>query len=201
MTKSKLAVLAFTLLYVGVFAWYYLSVQNYEFLWYIATLIVFVIIIAGTLHLSRFPDWILWLLSFWGLLHMAGGGVPIDGSVLYAYVVYPFVTDGELLILKFDQIVHMFGFGVSAVVLHYLLRPKLSVSPFWLGTVAVLGAMGLGCLNEIIEFAAVVALSETGVGGYYNIALDLVFNTIGAIVAVLLVSLKRVDNSTLARTY
>ena len=190
LTKSRIAILVFTLLYVVGFAAYYLSIQNYEFLWYIATLLLFIGIIAGTLRSSHFPNWILWLLSFWGLLHMMGGGIPVDGSVLYAYVVYPFISDGEFLILKFDQIVHAFGFGVSAIVLQFLLKPRVSMTPFWLGVVAVLGAMGLGCLNEIIEFAAVVALSETGVGGYYNIALDLVFNTIGAMVGATLATWK-----------
>jgi putative membrane protein len=45
--------------------------------------------------------------------------------------------------------------------------------------------MGLGALNEIVEFAAVVASPSTGVGGYYNTALDLVFNGLGATLAVI----------------
>lgn len=48
-------------------------------------------------------------------------------------------------------------------------------------------AMGLGALNEVSEFSAVMAFSRTGVGGYYNIVLDLTFNLIGAAGAVLLV--------------
>ena len=48
--------------------------------------------------------------------------------------------------------------------------------------------MGLGAVNEIIEFSAVLAVPETNVGGYYNTALDLVFNGSGAILAMWLVA-------------
>ena len=51
----------------------------------------------------------------------------------------------------------------------------------------VLGGMGIGALNEIIEFAAVVIFGQTGVGGYWNTALDLVFNLLGAIAATIFI--------------
>jgi hypothetical protein len=49
--------------------------------------------------------------------------------------------------------------------------------------------MGLGAVNEIIEFAAVLGLPDTNVGGYLNTGLDLVFNAIGAIIAMALAAL------------
>ena len=48
--------------------------------------------------------------------------------------------------------------------------------------------MGLGAVNEIIEFTAVLAVPDTNVGGYYNTALDLCFNAGGAVIAMVLVS-------------
>ncbi len=80
---------------------------------------------------------------------------------------------------------HAYGFGVTALVLWHLLRRAF---PQTEGTKSLyifsaLGAMGLGSVNEIIEFAAVVTLPDTNVGGYYNTALDLVFNAAGAILA------------------
>ena len=52
----------------------------------------------------------------------------------------------------------------------------------WLVLIVVgLASIGIGGLNEIIEFIMVLALENTGVGGYYNTAWDIVFNTIGAI--------------------
>jgi putative membrane protein len=41
--------------------------------------------------------------------------------------------------------------------------------------------MGLSVVNELIEFAAVVVSPSTGVGGYVNTLLDLLFNTLGAV--------------------
>jgi hypothetical protein len=54
-----------------------------------------------------------------------------------------------------------------------------------------LAAMGLGAVNEIIEFIAVLSVPDTNVGGYLNTALDLVFNAAGAIIAMVLVALTR----------
>ena len=47
--------------------------------------------------------------------------------------------------------------------------------------------MGFGALNEVVEFAAVAFFGQTGVGGYWNTALDLVFNMLGAIVATIFI--------------
>ena len=186
---SHWAVLVFTLAYVVGFAAWFLAIGNVEFLWYIATLLFFVVLVALTIGRTRFPPFILWGLSVWGLAHMAGGGIKVGGSVLYALVLIPIVGDGELRILKYDQVVHFYGFAVTAVLLWHLLRTNF---PALRGTWTIycfsaLASMGLGCLNELIEFAAVLGLPDTNVGGYYNTALDLVFNSAGAVIAMLLV--------------
>lgn len=186
---SHWAVLVFTLTYVVGFAAWFLAIGNVEFLWYIATLLFFVVLIALTIGRTKFPPFILWGLSVWGLAHMAGGGIKVGGNVLYALVLIPIVGDGELRILKYDQVVHFYGFAVTAVVLWHLLRTNF---PALRGTWTIycfsaLASMGLGCLNELIEFAAVLGLPDTNVGGYYNTALDLVFNSAGAVIAMLLV--------------
>ena len=186
---SHWAVLVFTLAYVVGFAAWFLAIGNVEFLWYIATLLFFVVLIALTIGRTKFPPFILWGLSVWGLAHMAGGGIKVGGNVLYALVLIPIVGDGELRILKYDQVVHFYGFAVTAVVLWHLLRTNF---PALRGTWTIycfsaLASMGLGCLNELIEFAAVLGLPDTNVGGYYNTALDLAFNSAGAVIAMLLV--------------
>ena len=188
-TPSHWAVLAFTLAYVAGFAIWFLAIGNVEFLWYIATLLFFVALIARTIGRTKFPPFILWALSIWGLAHMAGGGIKVGGGVLYALTLIPIVGDGELRMLRYDQVVHFYGFGVTALVLWHLLQTNF---PALRGTAtiycfAALASMGLGCLNELIEFAAVLALPDTNVGGYYNTALDLAFNSAGAVTAVLLV--------------
>ena len=47
--------------------------------------------------------------------------------------------------------------------------------------------MGLGSLNELIEFAATLTVPETNVGGYINTGWDLVANFVGALTAVTLI--------------
>jgi hypothetical protein len=194
---SQWGVLVFTTIYVTGFGVYFVAIGNDEFLWYVATLVFFVALIAVTLKASQFPSGILWALTLWGLAHMAGGGLPVGNSVLYAYRVLPIAgDDGELTLLKFDQIVHFYGFAVTTFVLWHLLRRHF---PTLAGTKTLyiypaLGSMGLGALNEIIEFVAVISFPETGVGGYYNTALDLVFNGLGAAVAAVLIYLRDRSN-------
>ena len=181
----------FNIIYVTVFAVYYLSIKNYEFLWYVAILLFFLTLILATLKRSRFDRVILWGLSLWGLMHMAGGGVRMGGKVLYAWPIVHLFGGGESLVFKFDQFVHFFGFGVATLVFYHLFRAYLSegraVNWTVLYPLIVLGGMGLGALNEIIEFIAVVIFGQTGVGGYWNTALDLVFNMLGAIGAVIFI--------------
>jgi hypothetical protein len=186
---SHWAVLVFTIAYVVGFAAWFLAIGNVEFLWYIATLLFFVGLIALTIGRTKFPPYILWGLSVWGLAHMAGGGIEVGDSVLYALVLIPIVGDGELRILKYDQVVHFYGFAVTAIVLWHLLRTNfLALRGTWtIYCFPALASMGLGCLNELIEFAAVLGLPDTNVGGYYNTALDLAFNSAGAVIAMLLV--------------
>ena len=181
----------FNLLYVLVFTIYYLSIKNYEFLWYVAILVFFLTLILTTLNRTRFDGVVLGGLSLWGLLHMAGGGGRGGGEGLYKFIAGGFVGSGEWQFLKFDQVVHFFGFGVATIVFYHLLRSYLAqgrtINWTVLYPLIVLGGMGLGALNEIIEFIAVVIFGQTGVGGYWNTALDLVFNMLGAIGAVIFI--------------
>jgi len=188
---SEWGVLAFASAYVIGFAVYFLRIGNSEFLWYVATLVFFMVLIAATMRTSRFPPAILWALAVWGLAHMAGGGLQVGDGVLYSYRLIPIAGDGEFTLLKYDQVVHFYGFGVTTFVLWHLLRrnfPDL-VGSKTIYVFPVLGSMGLGALNEIIEFVAVVSFPNTNVGGYYNTALDLVFNGLGACAAALLIFL------------
>ena len=63
---------------------------------------------------------------------------------------------------------------------------------FAISIVVVLAGLGAGALNEIIEFFITVMLQNTGVGGYENTALDLVFNLLGAIGAMIYIRKKEI---------
>lgn len=186
--RAEWIILAFTIVYVLGFLAYFTLIANREFVGYILTMVGLVAIVALAHRTAQFPVSILWALSLWGLAHMAGGSVPVNGSVLYNFVLLPLTGDGELRLLKYDQVVHFYGFAVTAWLLWHLLRTQY---PMLRGTRTIyvfpaLASMGLGALNEIIEFSAVMLVPDTNVGGYYNTALDLVFNALGAITAMLL---------------
>lgn len=193
LSKSELAVALFTAAYVTAFTIWFFSIGNFEFIVYVVTMIGLMLLIGFSLKTAAYPAAMLWALSIWGLLHMAGGGVPVNGSVLYNLVLLPLVQTGEMAILKFDQAVHAYGFGVTAWLLHHLLTQHF---PDTRGTATALvypalGAMGLGAVNEMIEFSAVLLVPDTNVGGYVNTALDLCFNALGAVVAMLILAGKR----------
>lgn len=189
-SAAELGVAAFTLGYVLLFTIWFLSIGNHEFIVYIVTMAVLIWLVAANLRRAAFPVPMLWALSFWGLAHMAGGGVPVGDKVLYSTMLVPLIERGEMAILKYDQLVHAYGFGVAAWLLWHLL---VTTFPAMRGTKSafvfpILGAMGLGALNEMIEFVAVLSVPDTNVGGYINTALDLVFNAAGAALAMVFVA-------------
>lgn len=186
---------AFTVSYLAVAAIATWMIGNTEFVFYVG---VMVILVAGVWALDRRIriSWgVLWGLSAWGFLHMAGGLVPLPGSwpahgegqpVLYSLWLWP----GRL---KYDQVVHAFGFGVTtwlcweALGAHFRARGShLRPNPGLLILCAAAG-MGFGALNEVVEFAATLLVPETNVGGYRNTGWDLVANLVGAILAVALI--------------
>lgn len=182
LSRAEWAVVAFNLGYLGVFTMHFADRGNREFLWYVLTMAVLMALVGWLSRRVALPVGLLWALSVWGLAHMAGGGIAVGESVLYGATLIPLVADGEFTLLRFDQVVHAYGFAVTAWLIW---RVTIEAVPQIRGTRAAhvlpaLASMGLGATNEIVEFAAVIALPETGVGGYYNTALDLVFNALGA---------------------
>ena len=190
--RGEKAVAVFTLAYIVAFTVWFLSIGNFEFIVYVITMVALFLLVAFSLGKAEYPLSMLWALSLWGLLHMAGGGMPVGDSVLYNLHLVPIVDTERMFILKFDQFVHAYGFGVTAWLLYHLLIRHFpnSRGTATALTYPALGAMGLGAVNEVIEFSAVLMVPDTNVGGYINTALDLCFNALGAIVAMLLLGLR-----------
>lgn len=192
-TRSELGVAAFTISYIVVFTAWFLSIGNYEFIIYVITMVALVLLIGLSLRKAEYPPAMLWALSLWGLAHMAGGGLPVNGTVLYNLALAPVIETDQFVILKYDQLVHAYGFGITAWVLHHLLTrhfPQTRNTATAL-ILPALAAMGLGAVNEMIEFAAVIVLPDTNVGGYYNTLLDLCFNAVGSLIAMLIIRRNR----------
>ena len=107
-------------------------------------------------------------LALWGGLHLAGGMVPIgDDQVLYNLWLLPFV--------RFDHVVHAVGFGFSGLAFSDALGPRPSL--------ALVGGLGFGALNEMVEFLITRIVPDTNIGGFENTGWDLVANTVGAVIA------------------
>ena len=181
----------FTAVYIIAFALYYLSIKDYEFMWYIFVMLFFVILIVSTLRKTNFDYITLWGLSLWGLVHMIGGGVPVNGTVVYGLEIIRLFNIGDTYVLKMDQVIHAFGFGVATLVAYQLLHPRVKrMNKGLLYGMCFFMAIGAGALNEVVEFLAAVFIPSTGVGGYYNNSLDLVFNSIGSLIALVFIHFK-----------
>jgi putative membrane protein len=184
--KPQLAVLAFTVLYLVIGGFYFLQDSNLEFVIYVGVIVAVFAVLFGTLKTTKFPTYILWLISIWGLMHILGGSVQTPDGVLFAYRIHPFLDlGGDFYILKYDQVVHGYLYGVMTLVFVHLIRvPLRAAGPVWIVFItAIMASMGVSAMNEIMEFFIAVTLERNGVGGYENAMLDLVFNCAGAIVA------------------
>jgi hypothetical protein len=190
-------VATFTALYLAAATGGALALGNQEFLFYIAVMVVLVGVIWIVHRNVGLEIATLWALSLWGLLHMAGGLLtvpeawPISGDIRVLYSLWLIPER-----LKYDQVVHAYGFGVATWVCWQGIRAAIrhrggdAVPTGGLMVLAATGGMGLGALNEVVEFAATLLVPETNVGGYLNTGWDLVANTTGATLAAVVISLR-----------
>lgn len=185
--KGRVLVLAFTLLYIAAAGVYFFLTGVAEFTLYLAVLLALVALVAFTLKFTKLPTWSLWLLSVLGLLHALGGGVKVAGDVLYNFVLIPIVNGGDegITLWRFDQLVHPYGTAVAALIIYYFLACRSQMPRRWIGLIAALAAMGLGAVNEVVEFSTTLLFENTNVGGYDNTALDLCSNLVGSVIGAL----------------
>jgi hypothetical protein len=147
------------------------------------SVIMALIVAFGIVHLHvGLPDKLLWALALLGLLHLAGGLIPLgEGQILYNMPLGVFP-------LQVDRVVHAFGSAVVALVAWQAVRGHLiGARPIpWL---VVLAGMGVGAIEEVAEFAS-SSVAPSNVGGYSNTGWDLVFNLVGCTVAAAWVRLR-----------
>ena len=188
MNKKLISILVVQTLVILSFGLAYISQANYEFMIYLGAVILLSLVVWRSSKKVKYPIGLLWALVFWTFLHLAGGIVPVGDSVLYGWMVIP--LSETYPILRFDQLVHAYGFGVTTYLCYVLIKPLLKPkvkTAVALSVVLVMAGLGFGALNEILEFIAVVLAPRTGVGGYINTSLDLVSNLIGAIIALIII--------------
>jgi len=176
--KIPLRILYFNIIYVIIFAIYYLFQKNYEFMIYIAVLAFFIALMTILHKRYNFSNRVLIGITIWGLLHMLGGSVYVFNTRLYDLWLLP--------ILKYDQFVHYYCYLVITLILNHILisHIKRGTNKVLYLALLVFAAMGIGSLNEIIEFIPVLIGTSNGVGGYTNTMWDIIFNTLGALTSV-----------------
>jgi hypothetical protein len=186
MKKEHIILLVINILLLAGFGTTFLVRLNYEFIIYVGVIIFFLGLIGLTIKKVDYTLASLVGLTAWSGLHLAGGGIACGEGRLYDVMlvrlsnVYP--------VLRYDQMVHVWGFGASTLVMYCLLRRVLAgpvEHPVVLSIVLVMAGLGVGGLNEILEFVVSACVPESGVGGYLNTSLDLCADLVGAVLALM----------------
>ena len=126
----------------------------------------------------HFSNLVLWGLALWGALHMAGGMIPVSGDrVLYNLWLLP--------IVRFDHLVHAIGFGFAGIAFWESVRSSIDRTRASGAAITMMGGLGFGALNEMVEFLITRVVPDTNIGEFENTGWDLVANTVGAGLAAL----------------
>lgn len=146
---------------------------------YLITVALLGVLVVRLDRTVRFSDLVAVGLTAWAVAHLAGGIIGIEGDrVLYNAVLVPH--------LRYDNVVHFCGFGVAGIATWEVLAPRLmrrDPPARAAGITVWLFGMGIGALNEVVEFAIALNVEDSNVGGYLNTGRDLVANMLGAAVA------------------
>jgi hypothetical protein len=155
-----------------------LTTGNTQVPYYAAFMAVLLALVALCDSRRHFSNLVLWGLALWGALHMAGGMIPVSGDrVLYNLWLLPFV--------RFDHVVHAIGFGFAGMAFWESVRPTVDRSVASGAAITMMGGLGFGALNEMVEFLITRVVPDTNIGEFENTGWDLVANTVGAGLAAL----------------
>lgn len=160
MKKSILTASILTIAFIATAA---VVKQNQEFLFHSLTLILLMSLVFLLNKYFNFSLIGLWGFNLWMVLLLEGGLATVGGVSLYALELLPIVGE-PYYNMKYDQLVHVYCYVVIAIVAYEVLSQLLTKSSaLTTASLTVLMAVGIGALNEMVEFIAVVAVSSTGV--------------------------------------
>jgi len=152
-------------------------VRQEAFLWiYLPALAASVAIVVWVdLRWGPIPSVLLWMLSIWAVLHLAGGlAANPTGRTDILYGMW--LIDG---MLRWDQMVH--GFGTAAVTAVFVYAARDSQRPLLWGF--ILGQVP-GLVNETVENVFARFVENSNVGDAVNTAWDFGWQLIGGVIAV-----------------
>jgi putative membrane protein len=175
--------ITFTCVYMLAWGAIYLAHGNWEFLTYLVVVTGGAYLVLTTVNQTRLSRGTLWAISIAGLIHLSCGFIQVDGNVLYEFRIWDLYDgEGDFYILKMDQVVHFYGYGLAAVAIHEVLSGRI-VKGSYPGMILFLswtGSLGISAINEVMEYLASISYAETNVGDMHNMGLDLIANTLGA---------------------
>lgn len=191
MKTHHYVLLAVNLAMIVGFGMIFFQKANYEFVIYIGVILAAIGVIGASLRRVDYPMAALVGLTVWAGLHMAGGGIVVGEGRLYDVILLPLSDTWP--ILRYDQVVHLWGFGSATLVMFAVLRsmvPEPSWHPIAMPVVLLMAGFGVGAMNETLEFLVSIIVPSSGVGGYINTSLDLCFNTLGVMGAVIYIQMR-----------
>lgn len=191
MRREHWILLAINLALIVGFGSSFLARLNYEFLIYVGVIILFLGLIWLSLGKVDYTLGTLVGLTVWSALHMSGGAIPVGEGRLYDTVLIR--LSDTYPILRYDQLVHVWGFGAATLAMYCLLQRALTKPVrhrVAFSIVLVMAGLGVGALNEIVEFIVSAIVPESGVGGYLNSSLDLCADLLGALLALIYIHLR-----------
>ena len=142
------------------------------------------LVVGATDRTAHYSEVALVGLALWGIGHLAGGIIGLDDD----RILYNALLPGRI---HFDNVVHFIGFGSAGLASWDALRNHVALPPRAAFLVAWLAAMGIGALNEVIEFGITHVQTATQIGGFQNTGRDLVANMLGGGVAGVIVARRR----------
>ena len=124
---------------------------------------------------------------------LAGGLINVGQNVLFNASVGPYSKMAGTHLLQYDHLTHAYvSFVVVFACWVMLAAPHAGAdNRRELVLLAAVAALGLGALNEMVEFLTTLAHHGAHVGGYWNTGWDLVCNFIGAGAAGLIIAISQ----------
>lgn len=196
MKREHLILLVVNLAAIAMCGPLFLSRLNYEFVIYVGVILCVICLVAVTIKKVDYTLGALVGLTVWSFLHLAGGLIAWgDGRIYDVILVH---CSNRYPILRYDQLVHIWGFAASTLVMHSLLRHPLRTpasNRIALSIALAMAGLGVGALNEILEFVVAAIIPESGVGGYVNTSLDLCADLVGAILGLCYIRIRYWDKA------
>lgn len=182
--------LVFLCFYVSVFLVITFIHENYFYFFNALGILAFGFLIAWKQDRLKFSRFLLWALSIWGLLHMLGSVVKINGKILYDVWV---IED----VIRYDSILHFFGTGIAVFTAFEMMKPNLAkkYNIFLVFLLIFLVAMGAGALKEAGEFLKHWGRNSYRENGYFDTGVDLIYNIMGGVVFSTYLAIKNKKNN------